>query len=232
MHEAQLHEHNYFATLTYDQEHVPKDGSLRPQDYVLFMKRLRKSQGTGVRFFQCGEYGEQLARPHHHSLLFNLPLHDLRMLPGSRASPLYRSATLDNLWRQGAVTVGAVTFESAAYVARYSLKKVTGPAAAAHYNGRLPEYLTMSRRPGIGSGWLEKFRKDVYPQDSVVLRGGIHTRPPRYYDNQLPPRLLAALKNRRELAARDDPESTGRRLIVREACVTSRIATFTRRNTL
>lgn len=225
MHEAQLHEHNYFATFTY--ETLPPNGSLQPQDFVLFMKRLRKTLPPGVRFFQCGEYGDKLARPHHHALLFNTPLHDLR-LHSSQAVPLYRSANLNDLWGHGHVIVGAVTFDTAAYVARYSLKKVTGPAAAAHYQGRHPEYLTMSRRPGIGSAWFDKFHSDVYPHDKLILRGGTITRPPRYYDSKLDPKVLARLKLRRELEARDDPESTGKRLIVREAVITSRHATFKR----
>lgn len=229
MHEAQMHSTNYFATLTYDQDHVPKDGSLRPEDYVLFMKRLRKALPPGVRYFQCGEYGDQLARPHHHALLFNAPFNDVRLLP-NQETRLYSSRQLDQLWGQGRTILGRVTFESAAYVARYSLKKVTGPAAEAHYAGRHPEYCTMSRRPGIGSTWLDKFRNDVYPGDAIILRGGTESRPPRYYDSKLPHRVLAALKLRRELQARDDPESTGPRLIVREAVTTARTATFTRRN--
>lgn len=143
---------------------------------------------------------------------------------------LYTSTFLDRLWGNGRTITGAVTFDAAAYVARYSLKKVTGPLADQHYQGRHPEYLTMSRRPGIGSAWLDKFKTDVYPNDQVILRGGIRSRPPRYYDSKLPRHQLAALKLRRELAARDDPESTGSRLIVREKVTTSRIATFTQRD--
>lgn len=77
-----------------------------------------------------------------------------------------------------------MTFESAAYVARYVMKKVTGDRAESHYEGRHPEYTSMSRRPGIGKGWYEKFKADVYPLDRVVVRG-VNTRPPRFYDNLL-----------------------------------------------
>lgn len=41
MHEAQMHEYSCFITLTYDDESVPVDGSLRYSDYQQFMKRLR-----------------------------------------------------------------------------------------------------------------------------------------------------------------------------------------------
>lgn len=226
MHEAQLHPVNYFATLTYDQDHLPPGGSLRPRDFVLFMKRLRKATPHMIRFFQCGEYGERLERPHHHALLFNCPLPDAR--PQYLDSPLMHSRHLEALWGNGHVVLGNVTFNAAAYVARYALKKVTGPPAEAHYRGRLPEYLTMSRRPGIGSTWLQRFKPDVYPHDQVILRGGVRTRPPRYYDNQLPKRELAALKLKRIVAARDDPESTGRRLIIREAVTTANVNLYRR----
>lgn len=98
------------------------------------------------------------------------------------------------LWPFGFSTVGTVSFESAAYVARYVLKKVTGDDAEDHYKkprldtGELvkvdPEYCTMSRRPGIAKGWFDKFKDDVYPSDFVAVNGK-KCRPPRYYDKQL-----------------------------------------------
>lgn len=58
------------------------------------------------------------------------------------------------------------------------------------WTGRLPEFVCMSRRPGIGDSWFEKFgMTDVYPADYVVMlksKGGIKKcRPPRYYDTKL-----------------------------------------------
>lgn len=230
MHEASLHEHNSFATLTYDQDNIPKGGTLNPQHFVLFMKRLRKAHGPGVRFFQCGEYGERTERPHHHALLFNFAVPDRRPYPGTPG--LYTSAHLDGLWTHGATTLGPVNFDTAAYVARYSLKKVTGPMADDHYHGRVPEYATMSRRPGIGNAWLQRFASDVYPDDAVTLRGGIKCRPPKYYDSHAGPlvgrRLLRRLKARRTYAQRDNPDNTGRRLVVREKAKTALLALLKR----
>lgn len=229
LHEAQLHTSNIFATLTYDDQHLPDNYSLRPRDFVLFMKRLRKAHGEGIRFFQCGEYGDKFGRPHHHALLFNCAFPDGKPLP-TTGVPLYQSPELDSLWQQGRTTYGAVTFESAAYVARYSLKKVTGPTAAAHYNGRIPEYATMSRRPGIAHDWLTRFQTDVYPADAVTLRGGIKCRPPRYYDLHIDQSLLRKLKARRRKKQADNPDNTGKRLIVREAVTTARTNLLTTRD--
>ena len=95
---------------------------------------------------------------------------------------LYRSSSLERLWPYGFSTIGNVSFESAAYVARYCLKKVTGSVAESYYQGRKPEYTTMSRRPGIGREWFLKYKNDIFPNDKCVIRGNLVCRPPRYYD--------------------------------------------------
>ena len=195
VHEASLYERNCFITLTFAPEHLPKSGSLDKRDFQLFMKRLRKKHGPGVRYFHCGEYGEKNFRPHYHACLFNFDFSDRELWtvrgPSDEQVRLYTSKDLSELWPFGFSTIGDVTFESAAYVARYITKKITGEAAASHYERAdavtgevfsvLPEYTTMSRRPGIGRGWLDKYTTDVYPHDRVILRGQ-EFRPPKYYD--------------------------------------------------
>lgn len=194
-----MHDENAFVTLTYSDANLPAGGSLRPDDFVGFMKRLRWHFGEGIRFFQCGEYGDRLGRPHHHALLFNMRFPDQRFYKEGNGGTLYTSTQLEELWGQGQCSIGEVTFESAGYVARYALKKVKGSAAEAHYAGRLPEYLTMSRRPGIGRSFIDTFRRDVYPADELVVRG-VRCRPPRYYDQvqeREAPSVLERIKARR-----------------------------------
>lgn len=104
---------------------------------------------------------------------------------------LYVSQALQDLWPFGFCSIGDVTFESAAYVARYITKKVTGKASLLHYTDidsrgevlreRRPEYNIPSRRPGLARGWFEKYKDDVFPGDFVVLRAQ-KMRPPKYYD--------------------------------------------------
>ncbi|AXH77990.1 MAG: replication initiator protein [Microviridae sp.] len=227
MHEAKMHDDNCFITLTYDEQNVPSDGSLRPRDYVLFMKKLRKKYGP-VRFFHCGEYGDVGERPHHHALLFGFDFDDKSKLPRTNEKyKLYRSAELDRLWGLGFCTIGECNFESAGYVARYAMKKVGGKI---DYKGRCPEYLTMSRRPGIGRAWFEKFRRDVYPFDEVIV-DGVRSKPPRYYDNvleKMEPKQLLRLKSKRRAKALHDIDGTGPRLIVREAVRAGAIRTLKR----
>lgn len=230
VHESKLWDDNCFVTLTYEKE--PEGGSLRPRDFVLFMKRLRKQYGPGVRFFQCGEYGEQLSRPHHHALLFNHNFGDRRVKAASGVR-LYTSRELERLWPFGFSSIGDVTFESAGYVARYSVKKITGDMADEHYQGRKPEYCTMSRRPGIGSGFVERYRKDMYPSGEVVLRGGVRMGTPRFYDEKqekVDPTGMYRLRVLRNEELRRDVDATPRRLVEREAVTESRVSTLSSRS--
>lgn len=208
VHEALLYDSNCFITLTFNDSHLDSNGSLVKRDFVLFMKRLRKKYGSGIRFFHCGEYGSKLGRPHHHAILFNFDFPDKELWRLSNGYPLYRSASLESLWPFGYSTVGACTFETAAYVARYVLKKVTGDSAAEHYNGKVPEYVTMSRMPGIGHDWLLK-NPEIYNYDEVVIRNGIKCRPPAYYDKifgELAPEFLEDLKEKRKVKAIEQAE--------------------------
>jgi len=228
VHEAQQFQNNSFITLTYDEEHIQqkckkysKGYSLNKREFVLFMKRLRKHYGKNVRFFHCGEYGEERGRPHHHACLFNIDISDKKLFSVRNGVKLYTSETIAKIWGNGFATIGDVTFESAAYCARYVVKKITGKMALAHYGGLQPEYQTMSRGgrggKGIGFSWLEEFGSDVYPNDGVIIRG-LKVRPPRYYDNiydKINPEKMGHIKLERTKKINKN-EQTASRLKVRE----------------
>lgn len=187
-----MHKHNAYITLTYNDEHLPANSTLRYADYQLFMKRLRKHyRSNKIRFYMCGEYGTKENRPHYHAILFNIRFED-QQYHGTNdlGHRLYTSATLDKIWNLGYGIIGDVTFESAAYVARYITTKITGDAAKGHYervtpDGEIinlePEFNHMSLKPGIGIKWLQRYYSDVYPTGQMVVNGH-RVRPPRYYD--------------------------------------------------
>lgn len=194
VHESSLYDRNCFVTLTYDNDHLPDDNSLEKHALTKFMKRLRKKYGSEIRFFACGEYGSQLHRPHYHLCLFNHDFNDKEIWSVKNGFKLYRSPSLEKLWPFGYSTIGDVTFESAAYVARYVTKKITGKDADEHYttinketgeivSERLPEFVRMSRRPGIGTDWLNSFTDDIYNHDYVIINGK-KCRPPKFYDTR------------------------------------------------
>ncbi|WNK14179.1 MAG: replication initiator protein [Microvirus sp.] len=244
VHEAQLHEDSCFATLTYDDEHLPRGGTLVPRDFQLFMKRLRKARASKLRFFHCGEYGETTGRPHYHALLFGVSFPDRRVC-SKGDFPLYSSRELDAIWGHGRCTLGALTAQSAAYCARYVMKKVTGDLAPDHYrfvdhatgevHDLVPEYATMSRRPGLGALWLRQYSGDVYPCDFVATKDGGQRPVPPYYDKLLKredPIAYDVLKARRRAYA-DEPRqrlnSTPSRLRVREEVKKAAISTLRRK---
>jgi len=191
LHESSLYEKNCFLTLTYNNQSLPRGGTLDYNAPVLFMKRLRDRYGPSIRSFGCAEYGELLQRPHYHILIFNHDFSDKDLIKGGKY-PLFRSSELEKLWPFGHSSIGEVNFETAAYVARYVCKKITGPRAALHYESvdpqsgevvsRLPERaVCVSRRPGIGRTWAEANAAFVRHHDFVVLRGK-KVRPAKYYD--------------------------------------------------
>lgn len=121
MHEASAFDSNAFVTLTYDDASLPPNGSLKYSDYQLFMKRLRKAiEPSKVRFYMCGEYGEEEFRPHFHACLFGFDFPDkVKFKTTGSGSTIYTSKMLETLWPHGLCSTADVTFESAAYVARY-----------------------------------------------------------------------------------------------------------------
>lgn len=237
MHEASLYDVNCFVTLTYDDEHLPAHGSLVYRHFQLFMKRLRKV-APRVRFYMCGEYGERFLRPHFHSCLFGYTFPDLELFKtGNSGCAIYSSALLSRLWPHGFASVGELTFESAAYVARYCTKKFTGPGADVHYSrvdvstGEIvqvvPEFGHMSLKPGIGAVWLDKYKTDVYPHDRVIVNG-FEAKPPRFYDKRLlmldpdTAEFMELVRYRKSLASSVD--SSVDRLRVREIVTRARLA--------
>ncbi len=237
-----MHELNCFITLTY--EKIPARGSLDVSHWQDFAKRLRRSMGK-FRFFHCGEYGEKYGRPHLHSAIFGLDFHhDRTLVKHTKAGhPLYTSKTLETAWSHGLVYIGELTFESAAYVARYIMKKQTGEKAYERYGLEVdtstgevqhtikPEYTTMSRRPGIGKSWIDKYINEVYPADEVITRGH-PSQPPKFYDRQLEkadPEAYRRIKiNRGIEGTKHTADNTYDRLEVRETVAEAEMREFIR----
>lgn len=193
MHEAQLHSECCFLTLTYNRDNLPTWSTLVPEHLQLFLKRFRRAIApTRISFLASGEYGGQLGRPHYHAIIFGYDFRDKKFLKDGTGGlgRLYTSELLEKLWGHGYCTTGELSFESASYVARYSLKKVTGTEAPGWYTRLDPEtgelvdieqeFLRMSRRPAIAKNWFNKYGQEVFPHDEVIVRGH-QQKPPRYY---------------------------------------------------
>lgn len=236
MHEAAMHKHSCFLTLTYNEDNVPF--SLNLEHLQDFHKRLKYYRPDDkIRYYQCGEYGDNFGRPHYHVLLFGTWFSDRqRFKKAVNGEWIYVSKELEKIWDKGFCTIGEVNFESAGYCARYALKKVTGDRASSYYlrynpkTGEdqlvMPEFATMSRRGGIGKSWWELYKKDRMNHDYVVVRG-VKCKPPRYYDDLVKAESqgrFAAIKERRlgEASKRAD-DNIYSRLKVKEAVKESKL---------
>lgn len=223
MMELQGHDEAWFVTLTYDPDHVPisyfpdpKTGeavpimTLRKRDLQLFFKRLRKHFPDGqIRFYGSGEYGSSTQRPHYHAIIYGLHLDDLCVHKYNElGQPVFVSDWLQRVWGLGFVTVGEVTWNSCAYVARYIMKKHKGKDADFYEKFNLtPEFTQMSRKPGIARDFYEAHKNEMYTYDAINLSladGGKKIRPAKYFDRLYDieePEIMENLKKNRRKSA-------------------------------
>jgi len=209
--EANSHEKACFLTLTYDDDHVPKNGSLNKDHLSTFFKRLRARMDhygkEKIKYFACGEYGDQTSRPHYHAIVYG-PFSvygddDERTEeePSRSGDRQFTHRDISAVWEHGLHRFSEFNFETAAYVARYVLKKVSGKDAQAHYGDRIPEFQRGSN--GLGKGHAQTWLSDIYPADHVVLPGRGAFIPPPYFDRVLEkvdPSLYAQIKKARQEA--------------------------------
>lgn len=237
LHESKQHLFKWFLTLTYSDANLPRNGSLVKRHVQLWQKRVRRARpAEKVRFYSVGEYGKTTKRAHYHSIVFGIDFPDKRKLSEKEGHVLYRSDELDGLWGHGHCSLGSVTAESCAYVAGYVVDKINGKAADLHYQrldeetGEVvriePEFAVMSLKPGIGAGWYEQFKGDLFPSDTSVVRG--RPRPvPDYYTEKLKVEnreLYDQVKAKRVANARKRrADSTPERLAARQEVAAARL---------
>ncbi len=226
VHESCLHEFahgNCFVTFTYrgkdecsekqfkNAHYVPEDYSLNYYHFRDFIKRLRRHFPQKIRYFHCGEYGDENLRPHYHACLFNVSFDDQIVEQQEQGINTYSSPTLSKLWPYGFCTIGELNFETASYTAGYILKKITGNQANEAYlrNDEYgvaywvkPPYITMSLKPGIGEEFYKRYKDDFFPADESPVPGkGIIKKVPRYYEKLYVDMCPEGMEKIRELRA-------------------------------
>nr|CAI9750311.1 replication initiation protein [Gokushovirinae sp.] len=179
VHESKLHKDNCCITLTYDDDNLPDDGELDKRGMQNWLKILRYHIGS-FRYFGCGEYGKMGDRPHYHIILFGYDFPDKRLITTHLGTKQYDSAMLRDIWHRGHISVGQVDFRTAAYIARYCLKKQKG----GDNRHQQQEYILMSNRPGIGADWVKQFSSDVFSAGRIVTTNGNY-KVPKYYEGKL-----------------------------------------------
>ena len=237
VHELQMHDEKaLFLTLTYSDEYLPEDLSIRKEEMQKFMKRVRKKHKFS--YYACGEYGDKTNRPHYHAIIYGLELDDLEEFGRNPVTGdiYYRSAYMEKKWPFGYVIIGGVTFQSIAYVAKYVNKKITGNMAEEHYKRRIvdehtgevleewqvePEFQLASRNPALGLRWFQKYTSDCFPKDSISYDGKQFPVPDYYLRKleELDNELYIKVKIEREYADYDnDTVVSLERLAAMEKC--------------
>lgn len=211
--ESKDYEHNWFITLTYDNE-LKADGSykhlpttlllntddegkyidhariptLRKKDLQDFLKRLRKNSGQKFRYYACGEYGSVNGRPHYHICLLNFRINDLKFdYMSGDGYKFYTSEFISNTWKNGLISINEMTRETASYTARYCMKKAENDMDYEVYSME-NEFTTMSRRPGIGYKYFKEFKDYFIKYDSMIINNNGSSYVcslPRYFDKLL-----------------------------------------------
>lgn len=186
----------------------------------------------------CGEYGDNLARPHYHAILFGYDFNDKKPWDNN----LSTSQELETTWQKGFCTTGQMTFESAAYCARYALKKIYGDKAYEHYQtvdlitGQIyqlqTEYAEQSRNPGIGKSWYDQYKNDLFPRDECIINGRI-MKPPKYYttiyQKEEPQQYEQIQQARKRFFGQHKQDTTWQRLIDREQVKNAQIQNLNRK---
>lgn len=196
--EAGQYSDNCFVTLTYSPKCLPK-GGLCKKDVFRFIKHLRNKFGAGIRYYGCGEYGSDYDRPHYHIILFNFFPSDSEIVaPGPYGGFYYRSKELQKLWKFGFVSVGDLSYNSCAYVARYCNKKIKDIGVLREN----PEFSFMSRRPGIGEQYFKDHYDSLVATDKIyaAIGGKFSFSSFRYFDKlieRVDPEKLQDLKEKR-----------------------------------
>lgn len=188
--------HSYFITLTYNDDNL-SDISLNKKDFQLFLKRLRKKFGNGIKYLLSGEYGETTGRKHAHLILFNIELDDLEELP--LHENYYTSKNIVDLWSKGNVLIGYADFDNIRYTTGYVTKKI---AEKEYKNNKLlPPFIMVSK--GISDEYFNLNYKKLYENDFIAINGKQFNLP-RYFDKLY---SLINLKHLREVRSKRDEKS-------------------------
>ena len=216
MMEKIYHEKNtvWFVTLTYTDEmlyfHTYKNkktgqeytgASLNVEHTQLFFKTLRdKFPKAEICYVIAGEYGSKTMRPHYHIILFGCPIDITKLELWSRNEwnqPVWRCKELEEVWEdknlrpkrsRGMVMIGEVTWESCAYVCRYTLKKADNsrPKEWYYMQGLIPEFIHWSNH--IGDQYFIEHQRDIIETDAVPIKNkktGSLVKPPLKFYRRL-----------------------------------------------
>lgn len=225
-HEYSMRKKGVFLTLTYNDENLPEDKSLQKKHLQDFHKRLRQqliyhlvnnlrneSQFYGytdtelrkiaskklsgqLKYFACGEYGDQNGRPHYHDIILGFSRYDKEFVSAVKKSWPYcdwNKLKFDDVF-------GTVNYDSCRYVADYSFSKKSRKdlvkegfleaVKVVNEFGDKTVYKIIKQPPfqlisqGIGLSFINEFRDELLQREKVTVHGAERNLP-RYYRDKL-----------------------------------------------
>lgn len=214
-HESLLHKQCSFLTLTYDDDHLPDDGKINKRHLQLFFKRMRRA-GYKLRYFACGEYGEQTHRPHYHAIIFG---QDFINEKSDLSADLYENLRVTRLWGHGQVVIGTPSPGAFFYVAGYCHKKI----------GDSDTFTVMSTVPALGYEFFVKYRDDMIRNETVICEGREFPIPKAYFRMDNKSNVcwlddLSLVKDNRRAMMRERGPVSSRGLEARELLMKSKLS--------
>lgn len=163
-----------FVTFTYDDQYLPRDGSIHKDQAKAFLDRARHlikyhlPAHSDYKYWLTGEYGGTFGRPHYHVLFIGLPL--------SSCYPLAKC------WPYGFIDCLPLLPGGIEYVLKYVDKQVHGDLAKEIFGDMEPPFSLKSK--GFGSSDLLD-NLDYYKDHVTYPNNGYEVPIPRYYRDRV-----------------------------------------------
>ena len=165
-HESDYHNSSSFITLTYSEENLPENKTVKKKDFQDFMKRFRKNVDRKIKYYACGEYGLLGDRPHYHAIVFGLHPKDKNLI--------------DDSWCRGFTDVKLATYDRMKYVAKYINKKYFDELEYDTYICVGRENVFGLQSQGLGKQYALDNKEQIL-SDGYVRCNGAKCSIPRYY---------------------------------------------------
>jgi len=93
-----------------------------------------------------------------------------------------------------------------------------------------PEFAVMSRKPGLGSLWYDKYKSDAFPSDFLVHEGKKHVVPQYYYNKpqQEDLELREQIAKKRKRALENDVDNNSDRRFTKFVVKKSKLSQLSR----
>ena len=161
-----------FITLTFDDSMMERFRDDPNKAVRLFLDRMRKNVGNGIKHFIIGEYGEKTGRFHYHGILFGVPRN-------------FDVNQVEKLWKYGFVYLGWCNERTIHYITKYITKVDYNKNHKKANKQDIPRIIVSH---GIGSSFVDYARNEPMKKDLkpfLITGKGAKIPLPRYVKAKL-----------------------------------------------